>query len=1158
MKKITFYMLAAAAGIAVVACQKEADLQSSENAGEYAGVDVIHASFDGATKATVDSDGHFTWNAGDAILVYDNTPTSTTYTTTGNGASADFTADPGLSGTKTYALFPAAYADAKTKDDADVTAPSISGTAAAINLPAVYSNVSSSSMLALAPMLAQADGDNFSFKQLGGLLRVNLGHVAAGVDKYMISTDKKINGTFTTENITPGTAQIVTADTFEDGEETVTLEYASAIGDGGQDNTVIYVPLPVGDYGELTVKMYKGTTEVGRYHHGTSFTINRAGMARLGKLNVSATIVAPSEEGDITLPAYAEGVAVDFTGISDKTYTLKYGDTKPQKVFLTGTGTGITLSGTLTESTVEILAGSYASVSLSTAASTLIIDEEATIGTVTINQGNAVIAGKVDAVVVAENATADGSSAPVALKIAETATSESMSVTVNAPATVEIEKPKESSSTNKTTVTVTVAENVTGTTLSVGENVVVNLNAKSGSEVAVETAIGAGDDASGSVSIGESQGTVAKSVVTTAEELATALAVKTIDKITLGADITDTEARTISRSLTLDLNGHTYKNTASTSSVNANIDNEWSNYNLKAALSLKTESSSDLTVTIDATKGGKIDMSEIGGEGLWTGIFIHDGGTANSSNTNTVTVDIIGKDKDTEIFTFGPNVWDGVYAYFRNTNSTLSIKNAKITSTKSTGTGSVVTLHQIGQCDMEEVTINSIVAGCLFISDSMKEESTPASGTVKNCYFTNTGTGSDPWVSAPLAVSSNATMTVTGGKYTGQICAAYVFSSGGTITLDGGTYNGTDNRFRADANTAAYPFAASKIIYSGITTDSGYSTTDHTDGGTIEALVNNANQLSAAVKDANLTKITLASNIAAEYIYLTSKGAHIDLNGHTLKLEGGSYNWGIYINPTAATGIDLTIDGTKNGSKVVFGSNKAFGIYVTAGTDDQQSANVTLNGGTYDFGSSVQYGVDCFPRAGKLLIKDATLTSSNTNSGSPLVYYWGGKPEDEAYGCELDNVKITTEGLGCLMIGDAKKFYMSATDKTGIYIPAFAHVNNCTFENKSYSRSDNNYQWMASALLAAVNSTIDVDGGTYTGYTAAAYVLSSGGTINLKSGTYSGRTHCFRADFDYATYSSIKGENQSPYAAIYYASGISQTGTNQASNGYCKIEQKEF
>lgn len=313
----------------------------------------------------------------------------------------------------------------------------------------------------------------------------------------------------------------------------------------------------------------------------------------------------------------------------------------------------------------------------------------------------------------------------------------------------------------------------------------------------------------------------------------------------------------------------------------------------------------------------------------------------------------------------------------------------------------------------------------------------------------------------------------------------------------------------------------------------------------------------AAARTAGSTEITLNANISETLTEITSD-LTLNLNGKTLTLNGNSsyqdysnyqlYNPAIYLN--GATAINVVINGgisateaTSHG-KIVVDKTWFSGIYSKKGnltlnyadidfSDSNgfsasnagilfwyDAGNLTINGGTINFGSKPSYGMDF--EGPTLTIDGTTFTSTKADNGNSVIYF-------EVGTATIQNTTITSQVLGGVYASGSK-----TQSKNSI-----GTVKNCNITVNATNASG--YSWMSSALAASHGSTLNVEGSTCThqGEKAAAYVFSSGGTINLKSGTYTGTESCLRVDRSASDFTE-----QSVGSWIYYASSCTLNGNN--------------
>ena len=300
--------------------------------------------------------------------------------------------------------------------------------------------------------------------------------------------------------------------------------------------------------------------------------------------------------------------------------------------------------------------------------------------------------------------------------------------------------------------------------------------------------------------------------------------------ITLLSDVTESTTWTATKSMTLDLNGYTYTNTAT-----ANIPASYTGHSSYKA-SMMFAPAGSATFKVDATKGGKIVVNPAVKDAI--GLCISDninGSTAVYSDNNIQFV-VKGENSSNSVFEFSDNAKYGILAYYRNSSSAIVADNAKIVSTRTTTGGVTVYLEAIGNVNMENVCIESSGPECICVGDSMKDEGdNNAKASFTNCSFSQTGTNGANWQKVAINVSSNALVNVNGGSYSGVGGSISVATSGGTVKLYSGTFHGTNNRF-VTTGTSGYSWAKTAIYYKEACTFTG-ATTDETISGDIIAIL---------------------------------------------------------------------------------------------------------------------------------------------------------------------------------------------------------------------------------------------------------------------------------------------------------------------------------
>ncbi len=193
-----------------------------------------------ATRTTFDSEGKFAWEAGDAVALHLSTAG---YASASVDTDGDFTLTVPSGNTRDgYAIYPAAVA---------------AGTAAApsVTLPLAYSIVSDlSSTSAPLPMVAvnDPDSDILYFHHVGGLMRITVATVPAGVRAVTVTLNgRRIAGTFTVAD--PGTVTPTISTATVDAGDVVSFAVSEAGLSTAATNVVLNLPVPCGTYESLTV-----------------------------------------------------------------------------------------------------------------------------------------------------------------------------------------------------------------------------------------------------------------------------------------------------------------------------------------------------------------------------------------------------------------------------------------------------------------------------------------------------------------------------------------------------------------------------------------------------------------------------------------------------------------------------------------------------------------------------------------------------------------------------------------------------------------------------------------------------------------------------------------------------------------------------------------
>jgi len=316
--KLRFFSIFALAGLLLSSCTVE-EVPVTEH--------TILAVMEGdQTRTTVTDDGTFTWSAGDQVWLHTTSGSVVGTLSSGAGSSsAEFTYGGFVGEMTGKAVYP--YNDGH----------SISGEVLNFVLPASY-DLGSSLTNTNAAMYGVNVGGTIKFNHLAGVMRFKFKNVPAGVNKFTITLDKKINGTFEAD-LTEDYPVIETSSTSAASEKTVALNFNALT---TKSDISVYVPLPIGTYNSLELGLYDDGQAVWTYSKSVTNTVNRKSLKLMPVVTLGGSV-----GGDI------EGGVVDLVDLSENGTANSYiisaaGSYK----FSTVKGNGSTPVGTVSKAEV--------------------------------------------------------------------------------------------------------------------------------------------------------------------------------------------------------------------------------------------------------------------------------------------------------------------------------------------------------------------------------------------------------------------------------------------------------------------------------------------------------------------------------------------------------------------------------------------------------------------------------------------------------------------------------------------------------------------------------------------------------------------------------------------------------------------------------------
>lgn len=275
--KLRFFSIFVLAGLLLSSCAVE-EVPVTEH--------TILAVMEGdQTRTSVTDGGVFSWSAGDQVWL--QTTNGSVVGTLSSGAgtsSAEFTYGGFVGEMTGKAVYP--YNDGH----------SISGEVLNFLLPASY-DLGSFLTNTNAAMYGVNVGGTIKFNHLAGVMRFKFKDVPAGVNKFTITLDKKINGTFTAD-LAEEYPVIETSSASADSEKTITLNFIALT---AKSDISIYVPLPIGTYNSLELGLYDDSQAVWTYSKSVTNTVSRKSLKLMPVVTLGGSVDGDIEGGVVDL-----------------------------------------------------------------------------------------------------------------------------------------------------------------------------------------------------------------------------------------------------------------------------------------------------------------------------------------------------------------------------------------------------------------------------------------------------------------------------------------------------------------------------------------------------------------------------------------------------------------------------------------------------------------------------------------------------------------------------------------------------------------------------------------------------------------------------------------------------------------------------------------
>ncbi|MBQ8573603.1 MAG: hypothetical protein IJ450_01990 [Bacteroidales bacterium] len=258
------------------------------------------------TRTSVTDEGVFTWSNGDQVWLH----------TTGGGIVGTLSSGAGTSSAQF--AYGAYFGDMTGKAVYPYNpGHSVSGDQLSVILPSSYdlgSNLSNTN----AAMYGEVANGTIRFNHLAGVMRFVFKNVPVGTNKFQLTLDKKINGTFTAD-LSADYPVLEAEATSTASEKTVTLNFdaLTAVSD-----ISLYVPLPLGTYTTLGLDLWAGSQSVWSYSNTVTNIIGRKTLMLMPAVSMGGSIGGDIEGED---SSEEEEAILKLADGTPNNYSLQFG-----------------------------------------------------------------------------------------------------------------------------------------------------------------------------------------------------------------------------------------------------------------------------------------------------------------------------------------------------------------------------------------------------------------------------------------------------------------------------------------------------------------------------------------------------------------------------------------------------------------------------------------------------------------------------------------------------------------------------------------------------------------------------------------------------------------------------------------------------------------
>ena len=579
--------------------------------------------------------------------------------------------------------------------------------------------------------------------------------------------------------------------------------------------------------------------------------------------------------------------------------------------------------------------------------------------------------------------------------------------------------------------------------------------------------------------IGSKEYTTLPDAITAADENAT---------VTLLKDVTVIKPIEVTKSMTLDLNGHVL--TAATASDRSESKDE------KNSAIWVTAKNVNLTIN-GMTAGSGMKMGDTHNTEwetkVWGFVDLREGsaGSTVTINGGSYTGSTCASDNYhyTALFTVG-------------SESKLVLNNVSAETdervVKASGCGEVIVsggtynitginaflgaAFETKTASFTDMKLTAKYGGCVQVGSN---------ATLENCEIkvTDIRTGDGTYLNCAVAVQYGGTATVKSGTYTAPY-AAYVYNSGGTINIENGTFTGV---VRADATTDTTAVINIKNgSFNGEIQKGGGpgSETISITGGTFSsdpsayvadgyvAMKNNNGTWTVIAPTAIENGVTIKGIAGYErYAFSTISEAYAEISPKVAALGGLGQETCLAENFNAFYTDNGKITWTIYGKQTLVGK----------GTKDSQNNDIVVDNYTLTFGRAASYYGD--RSLTKIEVKagneSAALDLSATNGTFALPYNWWGQTvkniEISFAGIIFDGIK-SIPGTWATPEQETPYTFDHCTFNGSVY--GYHDYNiNLTIQNSTFNAPENTGYAVMLQSTTGINGTVTLDHNTFNGYT---------------------------------------------------------------------------